>query len=257
MDSLFTHSADGTRIAYNRVGAGPAIIMLHGGGGSRGDWHEAGYVKRLQDDFMVVTLDLRGHGESGLPTESGEYTIEKFGQDILAVANACGIERFNLWGMSFGGKVGRYLAVESERVAKLILIGTPLGPGVSGERRQEAIDFCAHWHPIIQALGQGSLALESLSPDDRDFLRNFNVSVMLGWVRAMLDWPAILPADFRCPTLWLIGSEDRHAIASYKEHKDLLQGSKLQSHIVEGFDHQQVFSEIARVFPIMLAFIQS
>jgi pimeloyl-ACP methyl ester carboxylesterase len=257
MNTLFAKSPDGTRVAYDRSGTGPVIMLLHGGGSNRQEWHEAGYVRRLRDDFTVITLDLRGHGESGLPTAPGDYTTDKMGQDMLAVADACGVKRFTIWGMSYGGKVSRYLAVQSERVAKLILIGTPLGLGVSGERRQEAIDFCAHWPPIVQAQREGTLDLESLSRDDQDFLRHFNVPVMLGWVRAMLDWPVIEPAEFLCPTLWLVGSEDQHAIASLKEYEKSLKGTRVQVHIVEGLDHEQVFSEVDRVLPIMLAFTQS
>lgn len=95
------------------------------------------------------------------------------------------------------------------------------------------------------------------SQEDQGFLRHFDASVMLGWVRAMLDWPAIEPADFRCPTLWLIGSEDRHAMASLKEYEESLKGSRVQVQIVEGLDHNQVFDEIDRVFPTMLAFAKS
>ena len=104
---------------------------------------------------------------------------------------------------------------------------------------------------------EGTLDLESLSRDDQDFLRHFNVPVMLGWVRAMLDWPVIEPAEFLCPTLWLVGSEDQHAIASLKEYEKSLKGTRVQVHIVEGLDHEQVFSEVDRVLPIMLAFTQS
>jgi pimeloyl-ACP methyl ester carboxylesterase len=232
-------------------------MLLHGGGGSRQEWHEAGYVKRLRGDFTVVTADLRGHGESGMPTDPADYTTDKMGQDILAVADACGVERFTIWGMSYGGKVSRYLAVQSGRVAKLILIGTPLGPGVSGELRQDAIDFLTHWPPIVQAQRDGTLDLDSLSQDDQDLLRRLNVPVMLGWVRAMLDWPAIEPADFHCPTLWLVGSEDRHAMANIKEYEQSLKGSRVHVHIVEGLDHEQAFAEIDSVFPTMLAFTKS
>ena len=179
MNTFFATSPDGTRVAYDCLGAGPAILLVHGGGGNRQEWHSTGYVSRLQDGFTVITLDLRGHGESGQPTAPADYTTDKMGQDILAVADACGVERFALWGMSFGGKVSRYLAVQSERVSKLVLIGTPLGLGVSGERRQETIDFCAHWPPIVQAQSQGRLEFESLSQEDQDFLRHFNVPVML------------------------------------------------------------------------------
>jgi len=254
VNTLFANSPDGTRVAYDRSGTGPAIVLLHGGGSTRQEWHEAGYVRRLRDNFTVITVDLRGHGESGLPTDPADYTTHKMGQDILAVADACGVERFIIWGMSYGGNVSRYLAVQSERVAKLILMGTPLGLGVSGELCQDAIDFCAHWPPIVQAQRDGTLDLDALSQDDQDFLRRFNVPVMLAWVRAMLDWPAVEPADFRCPTLWLVGSEDRHAMASIKAYEESLTGSRVRVHIVDGLDHEQAFAEVDRVFPTMLAF---
>ncbi len=229
-------------------------MLLHGGGSSRQEWHAAGYVERLQDHYTVLAVDLRGHGESGLPTDPADYTIEKMMQDILAAVDACGVERFDLWGMSYGGKVGRYLAVESERVIRLVLMGTPLGPGVTGERRQEAIDFCAHWEPILQAQRDGTLEPGALSQGDQEFAEAFNVAVMLGWVRAMLDWGPVEPKDFQCPALWLVGSEDRHAVASVKEYQEDLQGSRMQVRILEGLAHEQVFDEIDRVLPMMLAF---
>ena len=256
-NEFFANSPDGTAVAYDRAGTGPAVVLVHGGGGSRQEWHEAGYVRRLETDFTVISLDLRGHGQSGLPTDPADYTTDKMGQDILAVADACGVERFTLWGMSYGGKVSRYLAVQSERVTRFVMMGTPLGLGVSGQLRQDAIDFCAHWPPIVQAQGEGTLDPDALSLEDQAFLCQFKVPVMLGWVRAMLDWPAIEPADFRCPTLWLIGSEDPHAMASLREYEASLPGTQVQVHVVEGLDHNQAFDEVDRVFPTLLAFTQS
>jgi pimeloyl-ACP methyl ester carboxylesterase len=83
VDTLFTDSPDGTRVAYDRCGTGPAIVLLHGGGGSRQEWHHAGYVGRLRDNYTVIAVDLRGHGESGLPTDPADYTVQKMLQDIL------------------------------------------------------------------------------------------------------------------------------------------------------------------------------
>jgi pimeloyl-ACP methyl ester carboxylesterase len=257
MNTLFAITPDGKRIAYDRNGSGPAVLLLHGGGGSRLEWHHAGYVNRLRDHFTVITIDLRGHGDSDLPTEAADYTTDKMCQDFLAVADAWGIERFILWGMSYGGKIGRYLAVQSERVSKFILMGTPLGLGVSGQLRQDAIDFCAHWPAIIQAQEDGTLELDSLSQHDRDFLRDFKVPVMLGWVKAMLDWPTIEPAGFHCPTLWLMGSEDRHTIDSFNEYQSSLKKSMVQIKIFPGLDHEGVFNEINQVYPSILEFMQS
>jgi pimeloyl-ACP methyl ester carboxylesterase len=257
MKTNFANSPDGTRVAYDRNGSGPAIMFLHGGGSTRQEWHKAGYVKRLRDKFTVITMDLRGHGETGHPTEAEYYTPDKMGQDILAVADACGFERFILWGMSYGGNVSRYLASRSERVAKLILMGTKLGLGVSGELRKQALDFCAHWPAIIQAQQEGSLDTDSLSMEDKDLMSRFDIPVMLAWVKAMLDWPVIGPADLLCPTLWMVGSEDRGAMASVKEYKQALVGSLVQVDIIEGLDHEGVFFEVDRVFPRMVAFSES
>jgi pimeloyl-ACP methyl ester carboxylesterase len=257
MDTQFTTSKDGSQIAYDCCGDGPAILLVHGGGGKRQEWHEAGYVRNLLDEFTVITLDLRGHGESDLPTDAADYTTDKMGQDILAVADVCGIEHFNMWGMSFGGKISRYLAVQSERVVKFIMMGTPLGLGVSDVRRQEALDFCAHWEPIRQAQLEGALDFDSLSQSDRDFLDHFHIPAMLGWVRAMLEWPSVTPADFRCPTLWLVGSEDPHALASMRECENSMENPLFQVHMLDGFNHQQVFDNVEVVLPIMLAFTKS
>ena len=67
---------------------------------------------------------------------------------------------------------------------------------------------------------------------DREFLRHFNVPAMLGWVRAMLDWPAVEPVDFRRPTLWLVGSEDRHAMVSRETYAAVLPGSRVQVQVI-------------------------
>jgi pimeloyl-ACP methyl ester carboxylesterase len=256
MSTSFTISPDGTRIAYDWTGKGPALVLLHGGGGRRQDWHEVGYVNRLQDAFTVITLDLRGHGESGAPIKPEDYAIEKMMQDVLAVADACGVERFILWGFSFGGRVGRHMAARSERVARTILMGTPLGAEFSDGFRQEIQDFCVHWPPIIQAQHDGVLDPTSLTPEDQEFLHTFNVPAMLAWGPAMLDWPGIEPADLRCPTLWLVGSEDKIAMASVRKYEQSLDGSFVQSHILEGLDHGQVLEQIDKVLPTLMAFSQ-
>lgn len=119
------------------------LILLHGGGSRRQEWRDAGYVERLQDNFTVVAIDLRGHGESDQPIEPADYAIDKMVQDVLAVADACGSDRFTIWGFSFGSRVGRYIASRSERVARIVLMGATLGVGLSDEFRREIADFSA------------------------------------------------------------------------------------------------------------------
>ena len=75
-------------------GTGPAIVLLHGGGGTRHGWHKAGYVARLRGNSTVIAPDLCGYGRSNLSIDPAAYTTDRLGQDILTVAKARGIERF-------------------------------------------------------------------------------------------------------------------------------------------------------------------
>ena len=256
MKTKFVNSPDGIQLAYDQQGTGPAIILVHGGGSDRQVWHEIGYIERLHKAFTVITFDLRGHGESSLPTDPEYYTSYKMGEDILTVASACGVEKFILWGMSYGGKVNRYVASRSNRVEKCIIMGIPMGPGVTDKMRQDIEDFCEHWTPILGAQSDGMLEPYSLSEEDREFLRDFNVPVIMAWGQAMLHWKSVEPADFLCPTLWLIGSEDQPAMDSFGKYEKSLKGSNVQYHIFEGLNHVQVLEEIDKVFPVMLAFTQ-
>ncbi len=49
--SQHVNTHDGTRIAYDVTGDGPALMLLHGAGKTRQDWHKLGYVERLKGDF--------------------------------------------------------------------------------------------------------------------------------------------------------------------------------------------------------------
>ena len=261
MKTHFATSLDSTRIAFDVSGAGTPILLLHGGGGSRTDWHEGGYVARLQDEFTVIAVDLRGHGESDKPANAAFYTTEKMGQDLLAVADVCEMERFILCGYSFGGNVGRYLAACSDRVCKMVMLGNRLS-GASVEHRQFIFDFRARWEPIVKAARGGVFDPKSLSPKDQEDIGQLGfpgelLPSVLAWSTAMLDWGTITPADLRSPTLWLIGSENDKALESYREQEEVIPDSKVQVHILEGLNHEQEINEIDKVLPVILDFVRS
>ena len=254
MKTSFAVSGDGIHIAYNVNGSGEPIILLHGGGQTRQEWHSAGYVERLRHDFKVIAMDIRGNGESDKPTESTEYGIGKHCQDILAVADACGIDEFSLWGFSYGGNIGRYLAAQSPRVLSFIMIGVTFGLGASGDFRQWIIDSRDRWIPILQAKTDGRLDIHTLSQQDQDLLQKFDMRVTVAWLSGMLEWEAIEPGDVLCPTLWLAGSRNDSALSGVREYDAKLKGSKVQVQIVQDLDHMQELTEVDRVLPVMLAF---
>ena len=209
---------------------------------------------------MVIPIDLRGHGESNKYVDPACYTTEKFGQDVLAVADACGLDRFILCGFSFGGNVGRYLAARSDRISKLIMLGNRMGPGVSGEFRQFVFDFRARWIPIVEAAGY-PFDPKTLSAKDQEDIQQLSfpgemLPFALAWSTAMLDWGTVTPADIRCPALWLIGSENDKAMESLDQYKEQIPASKVQIQILDGLNHEQEFNKIEQILPIVLSFIK-
>ena len=87
-------SNDSASIWYADCGAGPAVILLHGGLGNAGNW---GYqVAPLVDaGYRAVLIDSRGHGRS---TRDGTpYSYDLMASDVLAIMDERGFFRNSSW----------------------------------------------------------------------------------------------------------------------------------------------------------------
>jgi pimeloyl-ACP methyl ester carboxylesterase len=94
----------GAEIAFTRQGAGsPALVFVHGWSCDAGYW--AGQTAAFSRKWPVVTLDLAGHGQSGL--REGDWSMASFGADVAAVVEALvpAPDRLILIGHSMGGDV--------------------------------------------------------------------------------------------------------------------------------------------------------
>ena len=77
----------------------------------------------------VVIFDHRGHGESDKPTDPAAYSLDRLVADIVAVADALGLDTFRLLGHSMGGMVARRLVLRRpDRVEALVMMDTSPGP---------------------------------------------------------------------------------------------------------------------------------
>ena len=99
-----TSSHDGVKIAYATHGAGddaegPPVLLVHGWAGNRTYWaHQIDY---LAERYQVITIDLGGHGESGLGR--ADWNLAAFGDDVVAVVDEIGANKVALVGHSMGG----------------------------------------------------------------------------------------------------------------------------------------------------------
>lgn len=82
-------SKDGTAIAYDRLGQGPALVIVGGVLGDRSQ--QAGLARLLAEHFTVYNLDRRGHGESGF---TAPYAVEREVEDLDALITAAGGSAF-------------------------------------------------------------------------------------------------------------------------------------------------------------------
>lgn len=80
------HSADGTRIAFHRLGSGPAVVFVHGSVATHKDWMPV--AKLLAGSFTCYAMDRRGRAKSG--EGASPYSIEREYEDIAAVLAAAG-----------------------------------------------------------------------------------------------------------------------------------------------------------------------
>jgi pimeloyl-ACP methyl ester carboxylesterase len=85
--SLSVQSSDGTRIAFDRVGDGPPVILVEAAGHYRDFSSFGGLVPLLSREFTVVTYDRRGRGES---TDTTPYAPDREVEDLVALIAEAG-----------------------------------------------------------------------------------------------------------------------------------------------------------------------
>ena len=118
--TMFATSADSIQIAYEVRGNGtPALVFVHGWSCDRTYWK--GQIESLSRSSKVVTIDLAGHGESGLNRRA--WTIEAFGADVATVVKKLNLQRVILVGHSMGSNVIAEASRQLQgRVAGLVLV---------------------------------------------------------------------------------------------------------------------------------------
>jgi 3-oxoadipate enol-lactonase len=135
---------DGVEIVFDIHGdknAPKRIALVHSLAMERGFWD--GVVAQLAGKAAILTLDCRGHGQSGKP--KGPYTVEQFADDLADVMTHVGWDKATVAGCSMGGCVALAFAIRHpQRTKSLGLIDTTAwygadAPKAWGERADAAV----------------------------------------------------------------------------------------------------------------------
>ena len=130
---------DGVTLSYQVHGRGPAtLVYMHGWAGSGAQFEEV--IADLDlNALRVVTLDLRGHGDSEKAVNP--YGLDRIADDVWAVADAVGATHVVLVGFSMSGKFAQYVALrQPDRVSGLVVLA-----GFAASEMQFPQDVVRDW----------------------------------------------------------------------------------------------------------------
>lgn len=168
----YVRSADGTTIAFERSGAGPALILVDAAGAYRAFGPARPLAELLAAEFTVFTYDRRGRGDS---TDTLPYAIEREVEDLAALITEAGGSAC-VYGLSSGALLALQAAASGLPIPKLALFEPPIGTDddsggsdfraelaelVSSGRRGDAVEF------FQESIGVPPEMIEQMSPARR------------------------------------------------------------------------------------------
>jgi len=178
--TVFRH--DDIEIAYDVMGAGPAVLLVHGFPQTRAMW--GGIADGLARDFTVVTADLRGYGASSKPEardDLSNYSFRSMGCDMLALMASLGHERFHLVGHDRGGRVSHRMSLDApDRIATLTVMDIVPTHTLLARWSSEVSAAYFHWSFLAQPAPFPERMIEA-DPD------HFYEACLLGWGGAELQ----------------------------------------------------------------------
>jgi len=253
--------ANGLSLAYVESGApdGPPLLLIHGYSDSS---HSYALLRPQLPNARVISVDLRGHGQSDAP--AGSYAPAVLADDVRLLMDALGIVAATIVGHSLGSLVARQLAASHPaRVTRLVLIGSTVLPPV---RRGDPLwceiasftappdagsDFLAAFQsnpgPVDPAFVATAIAESTRLP----------LHVWHGVLDAITDQDsAAVAASIRVPTLILWGDKDPFFGA---EHQAALRAAMPHARFrtFEGIGHNPHWERPEEVAHLIEAFTAS
>lgn len=188
-------------------GSGPALIAF--------DRQPRGYYDQLTDRYRVVVIDA-----SDTPADIASLTADRMCKDILAVADAAGVDRFAWFGFSFGAVVGLQLASRTSRLSALV---------------------CGGWPPL------GGQYAETLAYTEEEAAQGRTTSA-LSFYRSIRGWPERESVSkFSCPRMVFAGNKDEFTPGCCQririgplvaEHRAELERMGWTVQMIDGFGHE-------------------
>jgi pimeloyl-ACP methyl ester carboxylesterase len=207
----------GVKIHYVVEGKGEPLLLIHGfATNARLQWMTSGIFKALAKDHRVIAMDVRGHGDSGKPSDPKKYGTEMV-EDVVRLLDHLKIDKAHVVGYSMGALItGKLLGTHPDRLLSATLGGTGVFP--------EGVSLPPHLEKLAESLeqgkGMGSMMMAMTPPGkskpSAGAIRSANrlvgdngkalAAVVRSWNTLGVSREKL--EDNKVPTLALIGSAD-------------------------------------------------
>lgn len=208
---------------YELTGEGDPLLLIHGLGSSTRDWEEQ--VPVLSQKYKVITIDLRGHGQTDKP--KGPYSMRMFAEDIAELLKNLGINSIHILGISLGGSVAFQLTVDyPDLVKSLIVVNTGIEVRVDSFKMRLEVFKRTFIVKLVGMKKMGEVLAPRLfkKPEQEDLRKKLierwaenDKKAYLAAFYAFKGWSVrdqLSKINF--PTL-VIGSDEDYALSSVKE----------------------------------------
>ena len=230
-DGLARISANGWEFrarVVNAGGSGDGVLLLHGFPQTSAAW-EPVLDACAKAGLSAIALDQRGYSPGARPRTKDGYSLDKLIEDVLAVANAAGFERFHLAGHDWGAAVAWGLAMQCpERVLSLTALSVPhsyaFGAAIrtDPDQRRRSRYFLLFRTPVLAELLLSFARLKILSKTMYQYMPAAHaceyrrvlsepgaLTGALNWYRAVgLGGIGKFSGTIRVPTLFIWGNRD-------------------------------------------------
>lgn len=245
MNRLDSVRVGGLEIAYERLGDGPATLLLHGGLADHRVWAEQ---RELAGELTLVAWDAPGCGASSDPPSS--FRMEDYAKALAGLVDALGLERPHVVGHSFGATLALEFALLEPGRARSLVLASPyagwagsLPPAIVAERVEQVLGALEQGPPAALAAGfVETLFSANADPALLAQAREMVEGVRTDGARTMLHAMARCDlreslAAVRAPTLVLHGSDDvRVPAQAARAIHEAIPGSRLT--VLDGIGHE-------------------
>jgi len=259
---LTTRSKDGTTLAYDVTGSGPALVYITGAICYRDFKPIVDDSEKFGEEFAVYTYDRRGRGDSG---DTPPYALEREIEDLEAIIDAAGGSAF-LYGHSSGAVLALEAALRIPRkVSKVVLFDAPY---VHDEKEKAKYALLRQKILSLLGKGKGASALRAfLIGIGMPRIFAYLLPVMPGWqtMKALaptLEYDLLLTSDLppvgraaeiKVPTQIIYGGKSPASIHSVaKQLAEAIPGSRLEE--LAGQNHMVAAQAL---LPLLSSFLKN